>query len=237
MDDPDCPICEESSEIAFLVAGGVCNAARAIARGEIARAFCAVRPPGHHAERERAMGFCLLNNVALAAETLRAEFAMERILILDWDVHHGNGTQHVFESDSGVLFISLHGHPDTLYPGTGYADEVGIGAGRGFTLNLPFMPGAGDAEFRDAFLERVLPAADAFSPQFVIVSAGFDAHADDPLGNLRLQDDTYMFMCGEVLELARRCAGGRVLSVLEGGYNLAVLRRCVAQHVQMLAAE
>ncbi|MFO0837384.1 MAG: histone deacetylase [Phycisphaerae bacterium] len=236
IDEPDCGICPESESIARLAAGSVIEAARMIGRGELRRAFCAVRPPGHHAERERAMGFCLYANIALAALALREECGMQRVAILDWDVHHGNGTQHIFESDPSVLFISLHGHPDYLYPGSGFAHEQGVGAGRGFTVNLPFMPGVGDAEYRGAFNSRVIPEIDRFQPQALLISAGFDAHGDDPLGNIGLTDDMFAWMAREAAKLADRHAAGRILSVLEGGYNLDVLRRCVPEHVDILAS-
>ncbi|GMU83613.1 MAG: acetoin utilization protein [Planctomycetota bacterium] len=234
IDEEDCAICPESFEIARLGAGAVVEAASRIAADEIEKAFCAVRPPGHHAERDRSMGFCLLANVALAAEAVRARFGLTRILILDWDVHHGNGTQHIFEADPGVLFISLHGHPDTLYPGTGYAHETGTGPGEGYTLNLPMSPGATDVAYRRAFEQSIEPRVAEFEPEFVIISAGFDAHRDDPLGNLALTDDAYAWMTSRAVAMARGSAKGRLLSVLEGGYNLQVLRRCVEEHVRIL---
>ena len=235
IDVPDSAICPESYEIALLAAGGTVEAARRIASGDIHRAFCAVRPPGHHAEQSRAMGFCMFNNVALAADVLRGECGLERVLVLDWDVHHGNGTQHAFYSDPTVMYISLHGHPEYLYPGTGFPEEYGHGEGRGTTLNLPFLPGATDADYREAFETRVAPAVNSFEPEVIILSAGFDAHRDDPLGNLTLTDGMFAEMLQHTLELAERHAAGRVLSVLEGGYNLEVLASCVAEHVRMLA--
>jgi acetoin utilization deacetylase AcuC-like enzyme len=235
IDVPDCAICPESYEVALLAAGGTVEAARRIAAGDIKRAFCAVRPPGHHAEQSRAMGFCMFNNVALAADVLRGECGLERVLILDWDVHHGNGTQHAFYSDPSVMYISLHGHPEYLYPGTGFPEEYGHGEGRGTTLNLPFLPGATDAEYRVTFKTRVVPAVSSFEPQAIIISAGFDAHRDDPLGNIMLTEDMFGEMLRSVLDLAERYAAGRVLSVLEGGYNLDVLAACVAEHVRTLA--
>jgi acetoin utilization deacetylase AcuC-like enzyme len=234
IDVEDSAIGPESFEIGLLAAGAVVDAARAVAAGHVQRAFCAVRPPGHHAERDRSMGFCLFGNVALAADVVRREFDFQRILILDWDVHHGNGTQHIFEADPHVLFISLHGHPDHLYPGTGYAHETGVGPGAGYTMNIPLMPGAGDADYQAAFTTKIIPTVHEFQPQFIILSAGFDAHADDPLGNLRLSDQGFIWMGKRVLEWARQFSSGRVLSVLEGGYNLGVLSRCVAEHVQLL---
>ncbi len=237
IDAPDSAIGAKSFEVARLAAGGILEAVRRIGRGELRRAFCAVRPPGHHAEADRSMGFCLLANAALAADTYRREFGARRILILDWDVHHGNGTQHLFEADPQVYFISLHGHPDTLYPGTGYAHERGIGAGEGYTLNLPMLPGANDDDYRRAFEEQVLPAARRFRPELLIISAGFDAHFADPLAALSVSDDGFAWMSAQAIALANECCDGRVLSVLEGGYDLAVLRRCVAEHVAGLASD
>jgi acetoin utilization deacetylase AcuC-like enzyme len=235
IDVPDSAIGPESYEIARLAAGGVVKATRLVASGELKRAFCAVRPPGHHAERDRSMGFCLFNNIALAAYELKDEFNIDRILILDWDVHHCNGTQHTFEADPSVLVISLHGHPRYLYPGTGYEEEIGVDRGRGYTINIPFLPGADDEDYRRAFRERIIPAVQRFAPQFVLLSVGFDAHADDPLGNLALSDDIFAWMTQTVIELAEDHADGRIVSVLEGGYNLGVLKRCAAEHVRLLA--
>lgn len=235
IDVPDSSICPESYDIAKLAAGGVVKAARQIAGGEAKRAFCAVRPPGHHAEADRSMGFCLLNNIALAAAVLKSEFRIDRMAIIDFDVHHCNGTQHTFEADPGVLVISLHGHPNYLYPGTGYEEEVGAGPGRGYTMNIPMMPGATDEDYRKAFKQRIIPAIGRYAPSVILVSAGFDAHEDDPLGNLALSDEIFEWMTEKILEMAEAHADGRVLSVLEGGYNLEVLRRCVAKHVQLLA--
>jgi acetoin utilization deacetylase AcuC-like enzyme len=234
IDVPDSAICPESFEIARLAAGGVVEAARRIAGGELRRAFCAVRPPGHHAERDRSMGFCLLNNIAIAACVLRHEFKLDRLAIVDFDVHHCNGTQHTFEAEPAVLVISLHGHPNYLYPGTGQEDEVGVGPGRGYTMNIAFRPGAGDAEYREAFNTRIAPALGRFAPQFLLVSAGFDAHADDPLGNLALSDAAFGEMADALVGLAERHAQGRLLSVLEGGYDHGVLTRCVPEHVRRL---
>lgn len=235
IDAPDSAICPESFEIGRLAAGAVVEAARRIAVGEIDRAFCAVRPPGHHAEEDRSMGFCLFNNVALAAQVLRFDHGFERVLILDWDVHHGNGTQHLFDADPTVFFISLHGHPDVLYPGTGYADEVGVGPGHGFTLNIPFRPGARDADYQQAFREAVIPAIEGFRPEIILLSCGFDAHHADPLGCISLTEDGFHWMLGELLTLAQRYCEGRLLSVLEGGYDLEALRRCTAEHVAQLS--
>lgn len=234
IDAPDSTICPESFEIARLAAGGAIQAARQVARGELRRAFCALRPPGHHAERDRSMGFCLLNNVAIAAHVIRDEFEFQRLLILDFDVHHGNGTQNAFIENPAVLFISLHGHPNYLYPGTGFENEVGVDHGHGYTMNIPFMPGATDDDVRQAFEERIIPAVGRYAPQFVFVNAGFDGHADDPLGNLAYSDEIFAWMTETIVELAERHAEGRVVSLLEGGYNPQVLARCVPEHVRRL---
>jgi acetoin utilization deacetylase AcuC-like enzyme len=237
IDVPDSAICPESYDIAKLASGGVIQAARRVAGGHLKRAFCAVRPPGHHAERDRSMGFCLLNNVAIAASVVKEEFKLDRLLILDFDVHHANGTQHAFEADPSVLVISLHGHPNYLYPGTGFEEEIGLGSGRGYTMNIPFLPGAGDEDYRRAFEDRVIPAVGRFAPQFVFVCAGFDAHKEDPLGNLDLSDDTFATITKIIVELAERHARGRIVSVLEGGYNARVLTRCVPEHVRVLSSK
>lgn len=236
IDVPDSAICPESYDIARLAAGGVIEAARTVARGDLRRAFCAVRPPGHHAEADRSLGFCMLNNVAIAVCTVRAEFKLDRLLVLDFDVHHGNGTQHAFEADPSVLVISLHGHPNYLYPGTGFEEETGVGPGRGYTMNIPFLPGATDEDYRTAFRNRVIPAVGRFAPQMIFVSAGFDAHRDDPIGNLALTDEIFGWMTATLVELAERHAQGRLLSVLEGGYDAGVLSRCVPEHVRRLQA-
>jgi len=236
IDVPDSTICPESLDIARLAAGGVIAAARQVARGELRRAFCAVRPPGHHAEADRAMGFCLLNNIALAACVLKTEFKYDRLLIVDFDVHHCNGTQHTFDADPSVLVISLHAHPNYMYPGTGFEEEAGVGRGHGYNMNIPFLPGATDDEYRAAFTDRIIPAVARYAPQMVLVSAGFDAHEDDPLGNLSLSDEIFAWMTKTLVELAERHAQGRLLSVLEGGYDAGVLARCVPEHVRLLAA-
>lgn len=234
VDVPDSTICPESFEIAKLAAGGVVQAAKAVARGDLARAFCAVRPPGHHAESDRSMGFCLLNNIAIAAHVVKKEFNLGRLLILDFDVHHCNGTQHAFEADPSVLVISLHGHPNYLYPGTGQEEEAGVGPGHGYTMNIPMKPGATDDDYHFAFERRIVPAVARYAPQMILVSAGFDAHEDDPLGNLALSDDVFGWMTDRIVEMADRHAHGKVVSVLEGGYDPGVLSRCVPLHVKAL---
>lgn len=236
IDTQECPLCPATAEVARLAVGGVVAACDAALSGQIASAFCAVRPPGHHSERDRAMGFCYLNNVAIAAEYLRHEGGLDRVAILDWDVHHGNGTQHQFEADPSVLFISLHQHPRTLYPGTGFEEEVGVGPGRGTTLNCPMMPGSTDEHYHRIFDTRVLPALAEFRPQFLLISAGFDAHADDPLANLRLSTGAFEWMTARVCGLAAELGSIPIVSVLEGGYNIDALADCIVAHMEALLA-
>jgi len=233
---PDCPICPRSYEAACLAAGGVVEAVRQVMAGRIRNAFCPVRPPGHHAERRRAMGFCFLNNIAIAAESLRACHHVERIAILDWDVHHGNGTQHHFDRDPNTLFVSLHQHPHTLFPGTGFEDEKGIGPAEGTKINLPMMPGSGDEEYRKAFEETVLPAASGFRPEFILASVGFDAHYRDPLAHIELSTEMFAWIAGRVRALADEICQGRLVTILEGGYDLEALADCAQAHVEMLQA-
>ncbi len=234
IDCVDSGICSDSYDVALQAAGAVLEATDAIMAGTVRNAFCAVRPPGHHALADRSMGFCLFNNVALAAERLIRTHGLRRVLILDWDVHHGNATQAMFESRSDVLYVSLHGHPSSVYPGTGWETETGTGDGEGYTINIPMLPGAGDAEYRRAFDERVAPAVEAYRPECVLISAGYDAHRLDPLAPICLEDDSFRWMTRAALAYADQWAGGRLLSVLEGGYNLVVLGRCVARHVAAL---
>jgi acetoin utilization deacetylase AcuC-like enzyme len=234
IDVPDSAICPESYEIAKLAAGGVVEAARMVARGDLKRAFCAVRPPGHHAESNRAMGFCLLNNIAIAACVLKTEFKLDRLLILDFDVHHCNGTQHTFEADPSVLFCSLHEHPRFLYPGTGYSTERGSGPGEGTTLNIPMMPGARDQDYETAFAEHVEPLFAEFKPQFILVSIGFDAHRADPIAHIDLTDDGYEMLTRRAVRLADQLCDGRLVSMLEGGYNLDAVGRCAVRHLTAL---
>jgi acetoin utilization deacetylase AcuC-like enzyme len=232
LDAGDTYVCDASFEAAVLAAGGVLAAVERVLDGRWHNAFVAVRPPGHHAEESLAMGFCLVNHVAVAARFLRDAGHLERVAILDWDVHHGNGTQHLFERDPTVFYASLHQYPH--YPGTGAAEERGIGAGEGATLNCPLPAGSDDAEWLDALERRVLPALEDFGPQFVLVSAGFDAHVQDPLSGTRVTEDGYRRMTRRVGELADRTAGGRLVSLLEGGYHLDALARSVEAHVSEL---
>lgn len=227
--DPDTRMSSDSAEAALRAAGAACAAVDAVVAGEVRHAFCAVRPPGHHATPAAAMGFCLFNNVAVAAAHAIAVHRLERVAIIDFDVHHGNGTQDIFWGDARVLYASTHQWP--LYPGTGAEDERGSA---GNVINAPLRPGAGSIEFRDACIRTVLPAIDAFAPQLLLVSAGFDAHRRDPLAGLELETDDYAWITRRLVELAGRHAGGRIVSSLEGGYDLDALRACSAAHVAAL---
>lgn len=233
MEDWETMICPLTFDIARLAVGATFAAADAVIQGEVGSAFCAVRPPGHHAEREKAMGFCLFNNVAVAARYLQEVHDLERVLILDWDVHHGNGTQHIFEQDPNVFYFSIHQYPH--YPWiSGNINEIGTGPGRGANLNAPMEMGAGDEQYLKAFDERLLPAMDRFRPEFVIISAGFDAHIDDPLAGARVTESGFVEMTRRAMAIADDHAGGRLMSVLEGGYDLASLSRSVEVHLRTL---
>jgi acetoin utilization deacetylase AcuC-like enzyme len=231
LDSGDTAVSSRSAEVARLACGSALALAREVAAGRLRRGFAAVRPPGHHAESAMAMGFCLFNNVAVAARALRRE-GLAKVLVVDWDVHHGNGTQHLFEDDPTVFYFSVHQFP--LYPGTGAASERGRGAGLGATLNCPLPPGSGDAAFLRTLTDALLPAARAFQPEMILVSAGFDAHAADPLGGLTVGTETFAEATRLLLDLADELAGGRLVSVLEGGYDLGALGECVSAHVAAL---
>jgi acetoin utilization deacetylase AcuC-like enzyme len=217
---------------AVRAAGGVLNAVDAVADGRARNAFCVVRPPGHHANAGRGMGFCLLNNVALAARYAQKRYGLDRVLIVDWDVHHGNGTQDIFYSDPSVFFFSTHQWP--LYPGTGLADETGEGTGKETTMNFPFPAGSGRAEILGAVENSLIPAADLFRPELVLISAGFDSRIGDLLGNFTLTDDDFADLTRRVMEIADRHADGRVISLLEGGYKLEGLASAAAAHAGAL---
>ena len=232
--DPDTWVGDGSPPIARLAAGGVIAAARAVWSGALANAFCAVRPPGHHALAGRGMGFCLLNNIAIAAADLLAHVPEARVLIVDWDVHHGNGTQAIFYESPQVMYASLHQYP--FYPGTGAASETGCGSGVGFTVNRPLWAGAGDAEFLGALDSILAGPAHEFRPDVVLVSAGFDAHEDDPLAQLTVTTEGFAAATRAVCAFARAMCGGRLVSVLEGGYDLTALGECVTAHVKALMA-
>jgi acetoin utilization deacetylase AcuC-like enzyme len=230
----DTEVDARSWDVAVRAVGGTLNAVDAVVSGSARNAFCVVRPPGHHATANRGMGFCVLNNVALAARYAQRRHGIERVLIVDWDVHHGNGTQDIFYTDPSVFFFSTHQWP--LYPGTGRADETGEGAGKGTTMNFPFPAGSGRAEILGAVENSLIPAADRFRPDLVLISAGFDSRIGDPLGNFTLNDQDFTALTLRVMELADRHAGGRMVSILEGGYNLEGLASAAAAHVAALIA-
>jgi acetoin utilization deacetylase AcuC-like enzyme len=229
--DPDTQAGPRSYEAAVRAAGAVAGAVEEVLDGTLNRAFCIVRPPGHHATSDRAMGFCLFNNVAVAAAQA-LELGLERVAIVDPDVHHGNGTQQIFWEDPRVLYVSSHQFP--FYPGTGALDEVGEGAGRGFTLNLPMPGGLGDADYSRAYREIVEPIGRAFDPQLVLVSAGFDAHEADPLGGMEVTDAGFAELMDVCVSLASGSAKGRLVAVLEGGYSLDALASATATSVGRL---
>ena len=231
--DADTVACSDSFEAARLAAGATIELVEAVLNGRVDNGFAALRPPGHHAEHDRAMGFCLFNNVAVAARHLRAKRGLERVLIFDWDVHHGNGTQHSFYADSSVLYASLHQYP--FYPGTGSVDEIGTGVGAGFTVNMPMQAGWGMDPYAAALRECFLPIARAFSPQFVLVSAGFDAHRDDPLASMQLDASAFAEMTNALVGLADECCEGRIILLLEGGYSLEALTSSVRTVLDRLA--
>lgn len=230
--DPDTSMSPGSLQAAYLAAGGLLAGVDAIMAKEVEHVFCAVRPPGHHAEAGRAMGFCLLNNVAIAARYVQRKYGLKRVLIVDWDVHHGNGTQHSFEDDPSVLFFSTHQYPH--YPGSGRISERGHGPGAGATINVPLDAGDGDNAYEAVFLKSLVPAADDFQPEFVMISAGFDAHRDDPLASMGLTEEGYATLTSIVAGIAARHAHRRLLSTLEGGYNLRALAASVDRHLQAL---
>ena len=230
--DPDTVVSERSCEAAVVAASAAAEATNQVMADKIANAFCLLRPPGHHAEPDRAMGFCLFNNIALAAHNLLDNYQLDRILIIDWDVHHGNGTQEAFYEDPRVFFLSFHQYP--LYPGTGQPENTGNGKGKGFNRNVTFAPNTESSVYYAAFAEITTAVFESFKPQFVLISAGFDAHKDDPLAQLRLTEQNFADMTAHVKHLAEEFSNGRLVSCLEGGYNLQALSDSVLAHVATL---
>jgi acetoin utilization deacetylase AcuC-like enzyme len=226
--DADTVLSPASGAAALHAAGAVVAAVDAVVAGEADNAFCAVRPPGHHAEPARAMGFCLFNNIAVGALRAHAVHQLQRIAVIDFDVHHGNGTQAAFEADDGLFYASTHQSP--FYPGTGSASETGVGN----VVNVPLRPMSGSSQFRTAMIERILPAVDTFRPELVMISAGFDAHRSDPLAQLMLDEEDYAWITEKLIEIAYRHAGGRLVSALEGGYDLPALGASTAAHIRVL---
>ena len=233
--DPDTSTSAGSCAAALRAAGGVLSAVEAVLGGELAGAFAAVRPPGHHAEADRAMGFCLFNNAAVAARHAIDRLGLRRVLLVDWDVHHGNGTMHSFYDSPEVLYFSVHQYPH--YPGTGRVEETGRGTGAGFTVNVPLPGGQGDAEYLAVFRELLLPLARAYRPELILVSAGFDIHRDDPLADMRVTEAGFAGMTRVLREAAEDCCPGRLVFALEGGYDLDALASGVAAVLRTLLGE
>lgn len=230
--DADTVVSVKSFEVAKRAAGAVCDAVMRVVAGEDKTAFCLVRPPGHHAMPDHAMGFCLLNNIAIAARVATNELGLKRVLIVDFDVHHGNGTQAMFWSDPNVGYFSIHRWP--LYPGTGDVDEVGDGEGSGATMNLPVPFGTSRQQQLAQFDEAVHRFADHIKPELVLISAGFDSHKDDPIGSLGLESEDFRALTKTLIDVANRHCGGKIVSALEGGYNVAALAHCVETHIEQL---
>ncbi len=230
--DLDTALSPGSLPAASLAVGGALAAVDAVMASQVDQVFCVVRPPGHHAEANRAMGFCLYNNVAIAARYIQERYALKRVLIVDWDVHHGNGTQYAFEDDPSVLFFSTHQYPH--YPGTGSETERGRGRGEGATINVPLSGGQGTDEYREIFHRVLVPAAAAFQPDFVLISAGFDAHRDDPLASMGITDEGYGELTRIVASVAQTHCQGRIVACLEGGYHLRALAASVEHHILAL---
>jgi acetoin utilization deacetylase AcuC-like enzyme len=237
MLDLDTPVCNASYEIALLAAGGLLKAVDAVMdeSNQLKRVFALVRPPGHHANARRGRGFCIFNNVAIAAEYLKREYGAKRILIADWDVHHGNGTQDIFFEDPSVLYFSTHQYP--LYPGTGWIDEVGKGEGAGFTVNVPLPVGTDDAGYVYALTSILVPIAREFHPEFVLVSAGFDAHITDPLASMSVTSKGFGLFTDVIMAIAKELCNGRIVLTLEGGYNLDALAESVLAVFKSLIAD
>jgi acetoin utilization deacetylase AcuC-like enzyme len=234
FDSPDNQMCPQTYETALLAVGGILDVVDRLMAGELDNAFCAVRPPGHHAEINKAMGFCYFNNVAIAARYLQNRYGIIRIGIVDFDVHHGNGTQHIFEGDSTVFYYSIHEHPSFAYPGTGREFENGKDFGYGYTKNSPVLPGQGDVEYKQLLQKDLMPAFEVFKPEVILVSAGFDAHMDDDMSDVKLSTEAFSWIMQKIVEMARQHPKGRIISILEGGYSLKRLPELAANHVEIL---
>lgn len=232
LDSMDVPISRRSYEVALVAAGGVLCAIDAVMERNINNAFCAIRPPGHHALKDQAMGFCIFNNIAIAARYIQKRYNLPKILIVDWDVHHGNSTQAVFYDDASVLYFGVHQYP--FYPGTGSEAEKGIGEGLNYNINVPLLAGSTDSDYLDAFEEKLRPAALSFSPDFVLISAGFDAHEDDLLGGMKVTAQGFGKLTEIVMQIAEKCCEGRLVSILEGGYHPEGLAASVETHIRVL---
>ena len=228
--DPDTILSPGSGEAVLRGVGGVCAAVDDVLTGAAYNAFCAMRPPGHHAERSQAMGFCLFNNIAIAARHAQVKHGVEKVAVIDFDVHHGNGTQHMFHQDASLFYGSSHQFP--AYPGTGAASETGVGN----IVNVPLSPGSGSEPFRDAYIDVILPELRDFNPDLLLISAGFDAHIQDPLCQLNVLTEDFAWITEELMDVAEECCDGRLVSTLEGGYDLDALAESVCVHVEALMA-
>ncbi len=234
FDSPDNQMCEKTYETALLAVGGILKAIKLMMTGELDNAFCAVRPPGHHAEPGKAMGFCYFNNIAIAAKYLQMEWNCTRVGIVDVDVHHGNGTQKIFERDASVFYYSIHQHPSFAYPGTGREFEQGSDEGLGFTKNSPMLPGQGDRDYKRRLKKDLFPAFKAFQPEVILVSTGFDAHIEDDMSDIRLSTGSFSWIMKKIVEMADSYANGRLISILEGGYSLRRLPELAKNHIEIL---
>jgi acetoin utilization deacetylase AcuC-like enzyme len=232
LDSMDVPISRQSYEAAVMAAGGVLTAVDGVMKKDIENAFCAVRPPGHHAMEDQAMGFCIFNNIAIGTRYVQKKYGLTKVLIVDWDVHHGNGTQAEFYDDPTVLYFSIHQYP--FYPGTGSEAEKGAGKGLNYTINAPLPVGSGDSAYLKVFEEKLKPVALAFDPEFVFISAGFDAHENDLLGSMKVTAEGFAQLTSIVKAIARKCCQGRLVSILEGGYHLEGLAASVEAHIRVL---
>jgi acetoin utilization deacetylase AcuC-like enzyme len=234
FDHPDNQMCSQTYETALLAVGGILDSVDLVMEGRLDNAFCAVRPPGHHAEASVAMGFCYFNNVAIAAKYLQGQWSIKKVGIIDFDVHHGNGTQHIFETDPTVFYYSIHQHPTFAYPGTGREFEYGTGPGYGFTKNSPMLPGQGDEDYKNQIKKTLLVDFEKFEPEVVLVSSGFDAHVDDLMSNINLSTEWFTWIMKTMLDLVDRYSKGRIISVLEGGYALERLPELAKNHIEVL---
>lgn len=232
LDQGDTAISPNSYEVALLAVGGVIAAVDAVCSGVLTNAFCAIRPPGHHAETNTPMGFCLFNNIAIAARYAQEKFNVRNVAIVDWDVHHGNGTQEIFYNDPSVFYISIHQYP--FYPGTGARSERGAGKGEGFTLNCPMKAGSSEADYLQTFKTEIVPVLNTYQPELILISAGFDAHQDDPLANINLNENSFGKFTEILADIASKYSNNKIVSVLEGGYNLNALSKSVQKHIEIL---